>query len=275
MPFRLGLSLHLNARPFALGLLSRPGIQLVQASPARLCDLLRAGWVDAALASSTEYFCGDYRIIPYGAISVVGPGADALLVGNVPLSHMRTIALSHASRSTNLLLRLALHWLAPGRVINFHHRPEDTLRSLHEVDGCLLIGDAALEYKGQAAYKYNLADIWLNYTSGKPLPLSCWLARPEADLELLEIIRKSTEEAVRQRQAIAQAASSMMDISGEKALAYLIDSLDYMWDNRHAEALTWFATALQRIGALKQVRELIYLGGTSQTPAAPVSNHAT
>lgn len=275
MPYRLGLSPYLNARPFALGLLSRPGIELIQASPARLCDLLREGWIDAALASSTEYFCGDYRIIPYGAISVVGPGADALLVGNVPLPNMRTIALSHASRSTNLLLRLVMHWLAPGRVINYVTRPEDTLRSLHEADGCLLIGDAALEYQEQAEFTYNITDIWLDYTSGKPLPISCWLARPGADLELVDIIRKATEEGIRQRENIAQVASATIGVSRDHALAYLTDSLDYLWNDRHAAALTWFAELLRRMGALKQVRELIYLGASAQTPPAPVSNQAT
>ena len=267
MTLRIGLTPYLNARPFVLGFLGRPGVELVQASPARICDLLRQGWIDAGLTSSTAYYCGDYRIIPSSAISAVGRGADAVLVGNVPLAHMRTIALSQASRSTNLLLRLVFHWLLPDRAITFHLRPEDPLRSLHEADGCLLIGDAAIETGVQAAFRYNLADIWLDHSGGKPLPLSCWLAKPDASLELTGLIRDATAEGVALLPEIAREAASTLKIIEEAALAYLSESLSYAWGTAQAESLCWFANELHKIGALKCTCELNYLGEPSPTPA--------
>jgi predicted solute-binding protein len=275
MAWRLGLSPYLNAQPLAAGLLGRPGVELVQASPARLCDLLRAGWLDAGLVSSTEYFAGGYRIIPHGAISAVGPGADALLIGNVPMSHMRSIALAHCSRSTNQVLRLVLHWLYPGRAITYSVRPADPLRALNEADGCLLIGDAALEYHAHADYRYNITDLWLEHTGGTPAVLSCWLAKPEADRALVSLIEQATVEGAKLLPALAQAAAAKLDITEDCALAYLTRSLDYNWTAHHARSLMWLAQQLHSIGALKQVCELAYLGDSAQAPAAPVSNHAT
>jgi predicted solute-binding protein len=275
MAYRLGLSPYLNAQPLATGLLGRPGVELVQAHPARLCDLLRNGWLDAGLVSSTEYFSGGYRIIPHGAISAKAPGADAVLIGNVPLQHMRTIALAHCSRSTNLLLRLVLHWLYPSHAITFSLRPADTLRALNEADGCLLIGDAALELHPHADYRYNITDLWLSHTGGRPAVLSCWLARPDADPVLNSIVELAAAEGRRMLPAIAQAAAAKSALSIEDALHYLSQSLDYTWTAAHAEALAWMGRELHRAGLIKEARELEYLGDAAQAPAAPVSNHAT
>ena len=74
MPFRIGTSGYLNSLPLSCGLEDEPGVELVHACPARLADLLRTGWLDVALTSSTEAFCDSYVVLPAAGDQRNGPG---------------------------------------------------------------------------------------------------------------------------------------------------------------------------------------------------------
>jgi chorismate dehydratase len=271
---RLGITPYLNARPLARSLASEPDVELVFASPSRLADLLRRGWVDAALVSSSEYFNGDYVIVPCCAISSCGKGTDALLLSNVPLFLLRTVALDAASRSTNLLLQVAMHWLRPGAAIRYWHRPADSCRSLAEFDACLLIGDAALSMGHRAEHRYDLAEMWHDLT-GLPMVLTLWLARPGSDAKLCDTITRACERGKAQLEEAAAAAAQ--ELGWEEAFVrhYLTAVLDYGWTEKHARSLQLFGELLYSLGLVGHQRALQYLGEGQQEPRGAPSEHAT
>lgn len=262
---RIGVAPYLNARPFARGLVNQPGIELVFASPARLADLLRSGFLESALVSSSEYFNGDYLIVPEGAISSRGGGTDAMLFCRTSLAQTRVIALDAASRSTNLLLQLTMHWLLPGAPISYHTRPADSCRSLQEFDACLMIGDIALSSCHEAALRYDLAELWYGLTN-LPIVLTLWLARRDADPRVAEIIRRAYRDGMAQLDEIIADASRELGWDNPFIRRYLTEVLDYSWGPEHEESLRLFGESLFGLNLVAHQRPFHYL--TADTPAA-------
>jgi predicted solute-binding protein len=247
---RLGITPYVNARPLGRGLAQDPAVELVFASPARLADLLRAGALDAALVSSSEYFSGNYRLIPGQALSSSSAGADTVLYSNVECHLLRSVALDSASLSTNLLLRLALHWLNPGAAIEFAVRPQDALRSLAEFDACLLIGDSALEARGCTPHCLDLAELWFEQT-GMPMVLSVWLAQKDAGEEVDLVVQRAAQLGLQEIEEIVQETADSMHWDREFAQRYLAEALDYGWTEHHVRSLELFGQLLAELGLLR------------------------
>ena len=198
-------------------------------------------------------------IVPGVAISSQGQGADAMLFCNVPLPQLRAIALDSASRSTNLLLRLALHWLQPGAAIQFHFRPGDSCRSLRELDGCLLIGDMALSQCHGAKHRYDLAEVWYELTS-QPMVLTVWLTRSDADPAIADIIRSAYQRGCEQLEEIITEAAFDRGWPAAFIRHYLTEVLDYRWTADHEQSLRLFGEALYSLNLVEHGRALHYLG---------------
>lgn len=266
----LGCSPYLNALPLTLGLNSQPEVELTLASPSRLADMLRAGKLDAALCSSSEYFSGDYRIIHGGALSSAHVDADAVLYAKVPYTHIRTVALSAASRSTNLMLKVLLHRLCPGAAVSYELRPDDVLRSLADFDAVLLIGDYAIA-EHEAEYRYCLAEMWYQH-NGLPMVFSLWLARPGADPHVAEVVQTAMRQGVAAREALAMLAAKERGLDHGAVRSYLLEALDYGWSGEHERSLTHFGEELQEIGLIPATRPLLYFGESGDQTAAPVES---
>lgn len=234
-------------------------MELVCASPARLADLLRERKLDAALASSSEYFFGDYRIIRGGALSSSHIDADAVLYAKVPYTHVRSVALSTASRSTNLLLQVLLKRLAPGSAINYVLRPEDMLRSLAEFDACLVIGDYALVEHGEIEYRYNLAQLWAEHTA-LPMVFTLWLAHPEANPGLAPLVQQAMALGLDNIDIIAREAAALRGMDYPLVLRYLTEALDYSWTPVHELSLAHFGEELRELGLIDHPRPIRYFG---------------
>ncbi|GEM_PF-7117957 len=271
---RFGVTPYLNARLLARGLSDEPGIEVVYGTPATLADQLRVGRLDAAFVSSSEYFNGDYVIVPGCAISSRGRGADAMLFCNVPLPRLRAVALDSASRSTNLLLRLALHWLQPGSAIQFHIRPGDSCRSLRELDACLLIGDVALSQCHGSRHRYDLAEVWHERTS-LPMVLTVWLTRPGADPAIAEIVRGAYRRGCDQLEEIITETAFDRGWPAAFIRHYLTEVLDYRWTAEHERSLRLFGEALHSLGLVEHKRELRYLGEQSGRVQDAAASQAT
>ncbi|HZL99446.1 MAG TPA: MqnA/MqnD/SBP family protein, partial [Planctomycetota bacterium] len=97
-PVRLGSVPYLNARPLVAGLDRERGVELSEAPPSELARQLRAGRLDAALASAVELL----RDPPLGwiagpAIASRGPVASILLFVRGPPAAVRSLALDRSS----------------------------------------------------------------------------------------------------------------------------------------------------------------------------------
>jgi predicted solute-binding protein len=243
---RIGITPYLNAVPYAFGLKQQPGIELVYASPAGLADLLRKRMLDAALVSSTECFSGDYHRIPGYGIASSGGGSDALLLGNVPLINIRSIALDAASRSTNLFLRLLMTMVRPGAAISYAIRPSDSCRSLEEFDACLLIGDAALSDSHEATYRWDLAQLWLAETE-LPMVMTLWLAHPGNEGVVEQVIDRAYQYSLAHLDELLGSAAYSWRFSREFIHNYWQRVLTYELSAVHEESIRKVGAMLSRL----------------------------
>jgi chorismate dehydratase len=219
--------------------------------------LLRQGKLDAALVSSSEYFTGEYRVVAGCCISSSGPGSDAMLVTRVPYEKLNSIALSAASLSTNLMLRMLMHWLRPGAAIKYAIRPEDPIRSLSEFDGCLLIGDEALCTHECASHCYDLGELWQSHTQ-LPMVFTLWLVRDNVDPSIATMIREAYKRGMREINEIINDESARTGIDKKFLKRYFCKSLDYSWSDAHSHALSEFGRALFAMGLISRMPEISY-----------------
>jgi predicted solute-binding protein len=173
----------LNARPITYGLEQGLGDDRFELSfelPSRCAELLERGEVDLGLIPSASYAAasGELRIVPGIAIAGFGPVRTVLLVGEVPWSTMKTIALDGASRSSAMLLRLLCR--DRGLTPRFREVPHDeVLDAASGTTGALVIGDAGFAAAARFPHAVDLGAAWRDAT-GLPFVYAVLAGRPGA-----------------------------------------------------------------------------------------------
>ena len=125
-------------------------------------------------------------LVPDLAISSKGEVGSVLLFGDKPLEEMESIALPSDSATSVTLLRYLLsnRDLSP----DYIEMGPDLHGMLHDCDGCLLIGDRALE----SAREYpelvvlDLGLEWRNVT-GHPMVFGVFAARKDSDISKVKL----------------------------------------------------------------------------------------
>ena len=130
--------------------------------------------------NSSELF-----LVPDLAISSRGEVGSVLLFGSKPIESMKTIALPSDSASSVALLR---HLVSRRKLLpEYVEMGPDLDGMLDSCDGCLLIGDRALE--GARAHpelvKMDLGSEWLSVT-GHPMVFGVFAARRDSDVDLIK-----------------------------------------------------------------------------------------
>lgn len=168
---------YLNAAPLLYGLEREPGFALERALPSRVASLLHEGGADLGMIPSIEYAHGDYAIVPGVAIASRGDVRSVVLFLRSRLEQVRRVATDTGSRTSVALLRLLLRDRL-GRDPEYASMAPDVPRMLERCDAALVIGDAALDYKGDAE-RLDLGRMWHALT-GLPFVWAFWAGRQDA-----------------------------------------------------------------------------------------------
>ena len=236
MTIQLGAVSYWNAKPLIYGLDREPHLRLQLAAPSRLADLLRAGELDAGLIPVAAAFThDDYEIMHSTCIASDGPVASVLVVLLQPLARARVIGLDTASRTSRLLAQIILRRRIDTALtfIDFNVQQD---QGRVPVDAFLVIGDAALAFRG-AATVMDLGEEWRRLT-GLPFVYAGWLARRNAKLAGL---------VAHLQQAYRDGAAHLDDILAPLPAAarpamreYLTRHIQYEFTPRHREGLAEF-----------------------------------
>jgi cyclic dehypoxanthinyl futalosine synthase len=211
----------LNARPITYGLEQRLShalrgdqsedqpedrFELSFELPSRCAELLERGQVDLGLIPTAAYAAsaGELRIVPGIAIAGFGPVRTVLLVGEVPWSEMKEIALDGASRSSAMLLRILCR--ERGLTPRFREVPHDqVLDAAGGTTGALVIGDAGFAAGQRFPQVTDLGAAWRELT-GLPFVYAVWAGRPGAvSGEDIARLQQSLADGLAARAAIARA----------------------------------------------------------------------
>ncbi len=187
--------------PLLAGLDVNPGVEFVRDIPSRLIDQLRAGQLDAALASSIEAFRRpDYIIAPDLCIASKGPARSVRMFKKPGDDPVTTVGVDEASESSVALLKILLGRETDLAGVDFRSIQPTTRPDELPDDLVLLIGDAGLAADPGSRQVTDLGEAWHRWT-GLPFVYALWLIAPGTDPadvvpHLLAAARQAAKEGV-------------------------------------------------------------------------------
>ena len=222
---RLAAVSYLNAAPLLHGLGDEGRFTIERAVPSLVAERLHAAGADVAMIPSIEYARGDYAIVPDVAITSRGNVRSVELFLRGRLEDVRTVAVDSGSRTSVALLKLVLRERL-GRAPEYVVEPPDVGRMLERCDAALVIGDAALDYAGEAP-RLDLGEAWQQLT-GLPFVWAFWAGRPGV-LRPEDVVRlqRAQAEGVAAAAEIARAWSNGDAARAERNERYLRHSISY------------------------------------------------
>lgn len=229
---------YLVARPLTWGLAQHPEVELVEAPPARLAQMLRQGELDVALASSVLAL--EEPPLPMWeegpVIACDGPIRSVLLFLRPGLEDPKSLknwAADPHSRTGQRLTRWLLEhaWdLQEAEAVDLEAGVDPFAL---KVDAVQLIGDPALDAVHQHP-DWTVVDLGTAWKEATDLPFvfAGWMARPDFDRSgLAPILQQAAVDGLPQRAAMAVEAAGG-DREEERFLQrYLLEDLRYGLDS--------------------------------------------
>ena len=252
---RVGQIAYTNCVPFYHNLGS---LNLKRAVPTEINQAMRRGELDAAPISSLEYLlhAGDYHLLPQMAIGARDFSGSVILFSHEKIEGLNgaDIALTQESLSSVALLKILLKFKYQfnNSFTVMESRPETMLQK-HRA--ALVIGDDALFYQPQEfVYKYDLAELWWNW-SAKPFCFAVWAVRkkfadqnPEEVQTFSRRLKKNLEHNLTDIEALIKDAMGLgfLDERFSKIFGYLFN-LNYGLDEEMLGGLELFYRLAHRL----------------------------
>jgi chorismate dehydratase len=233
----------------------RDKFELQLTVPSGCADAIAHRQADVGIVPSIEYQRLDgVEILPGMSIASKREVKSVLLLSNMPLAKVQTVALDESSRTSAALVRILLHKFYSRRVTFSPAAPEPGAM-LRQADAALLIGDPALTYSGPAQV-YDLAREWRKFT-GLPFVFAVWMGQAGANLS-----GHHADFAA----SLAFGLAHIDDIAAEYALklgltpsavkVYLTRNIDYSLDEENLQGLKLFYKLAHEVGITPAEKEL-------------------
>src|SRR5215468_606640 len=277
---KISIVKYLNAVPLAWGILEgaqKESFDSVLSTPAECAEQLSQGGVDIGLIPSIEFQrIKECRIVPGPAVASMYNVRSVILVSEVPLWKVRTVACDNSSRTSVALTRIIFHEF-------YHTRPDfrpaepDLGSMLAQNDAALLIGDNALRFMEQNARPdaeqqkpllregaeplevFDLAERW-RFLTGLPFVFAFWAVREGfKDAGVVDVLKGSRDFGVANIPTIAAKYSELLQIKTEFVRAYLDRNVHYYMDQSCLESLQLFYEKAAKVGAIRTVRRLQFI----------------
>lgn len=228
--------------------------------PSRCAQMLADGSADIGIIPVAAYTSiENLTILPEIAIASDGAVRSILLVSNVPLEQIRTVALDSSSRSSAALIQVlfAKHWKQEARFVPAEPQLGTMLAGS---DAALLIGDPALKVDRSRYLTWDLAHEWRLFT-GKPFVFAFWAVRGGAASEdelayVTEVFRASRDAGLAHLSEIATEWSTKLDLSPEFITSYLAENIQYRLYAGNLTGMQLFFELAAELKVLPPVPEL-------------------
>ena len=180
---RVGAVSYLNTKPLLYGLQHHDvyeTIELIEDYPANLAKSLKDNTIDIGLVPvavipglADPYIISDY------CIGATGPVASVCIFSQVPMESITAVYLDYQSKTSVNLARILLknYWKQDVLLLE---APSNFMDLIDGSTAAVIIGDRALEKYNNYAYRYDLAEAWINYI-GKPFVFATWVANKPID----------------------------------------------------------------------------------------------
>ena len=202
------------------------------------------------------------QILPDVAIASRRAVRSILLVSQIPVELVRTVALDTSSMTSVALTKILFEkWLGGERT--FTSMEPDIEKMLEQCDAGLLIGDPALRIDRRKYHTLDLAEEWIRYT-GKPFVFAFWAVREDAlkdadpALDLAAVFRDSRDHGLSDESLnlIEREWASRLSLTPAEVRTYLTENIHYQLDPGCLQGLELFYRYASEIGALPEAPQL-------------------
>jgi chorismate dehydratase len=239
--------------------------------PSACARSLADGTADIGIIPAAAYTeIPGLQVLPEVAIASRRAVRSILLVSNVPLEKVRTVALDTSSMTSVALTKVLFQkWLGGGRT--FTAMAPNVDQMLAEHDAGLLIGDPALKIDRKRYHTLDLAEEWIRHT-GKPFVFAFWAVRADAlkeaspALDLAAVFQKSRDRGLEPANLnqIAREWAPRLGMSEIDVRNYLTQNIHYQLDAGCLEGLQLFYRYAAEVGALPPAPELQFVNTTKE-----------
>ncbi|HHT9106176.1 MAG TPA: menaquinone biosynthetic enzyme MqnA/MqnD family protein [Candidatus Wujingus californicus] len=256
---RIGVVPYLNAKPLIYGLTHKTeSIEFVFEAPSLLPGMLNNDQIDVALIPAIEYFRNDNcAIIPDISISSVGTVESVKIFSKVPLQDVHTIALDKSSSTSSALTRIIFSEY-------MHVFPQYTQWnkqcdiSQTNTDAVLLIGDNAMKVMDNGYFTLDLGQAWFEYT-GLPFVYAVWVVKRNNHITgINNLLKTARESGIKSINTIAVNESSRIQLTKERCLNYLTNSIRYYLGKEEIRGLQTFYDYAVALGLAPKGVEIVF-----------------
>ncbi len=186
---KVGIVSYLNTRPLIYGLRLPPicdEIELVEAYPSRLADMLIQGQIDVGLIPVAVIpQLKEYHIVGDYGIGTEGEVASVCLFSEVPVEEVTRVYLDYQSRSSVALLKWLIreYWGIQPEIVET--RDENYRQQIRGTSAGLVIGDRALEQRRISTFLYDLGSEW-RFVTGLPFVFAAWVSSRELPADFVD-----------------------------------------------------------------------------------------
>ena len=258
---RVSVVQYLNSVPLVWGMMrgeQQGKYELSFTTPAGCADAVKGGSAEIGIVPSIEYQRLERAQILTGmSIASKSEAKSVLLMSNVRIEKIKTVAVDNSSRTSAALLRILMRkfysqWIT---VTPSAPKPETMLK---RADAALVIGDPALTYDGEVPEVYDLAAEWLKFT-GLPFVFALWVGNEDANISRFrEDFEKSRDYGLAHIEEISAEYAPQLNMHPEGVKVYLTQNIDYSLDEENRTGLRLFYKLAREVGIIPVERDMYF-----------------
>lgn len=271
---RVGKIRYINCIPYyhQLQKSENGDLEFYEASPAELNAAMQQEKIELAPISSLEYLNHqkDYLLLAPFIIGARDFSGSVLLFSREKIEalHHTTVSLSRESLSSAVLLKILLKfkYKFENKFVLMDSNPK---KMLSECPAALVIGDDALFYQPEEfVYKYDLSELWWNWTD-MPFCFALWAVRrdfaeanPEEVVSFTKKLKKNLNHNLTDIEGLIRDSLNLtfLDERFPKIFGYLFN-LSYGMDPLMQEGLELYYQLAHRLGVSPRPKELEFFKG--------------
>lgn len=178
------------------------GMEIIEEYPAKIAAMLLNDEIDAGLVPVAiipklreYYIISDYCI---GAERAV---ASVCLFSEVPLDKTEKVILDYQSKTSVALARILIDHYWKLQVV-FEDAKENFRDEIKGTTAAVVIGDRAFEQRKISAYKFDLAEAWIDFT-GLPFVFAAWVANKQLPGDFIKRFNEANKIGLENIDAVA------------------------------------------------------------------------
>jgi chorismate dehydratase len=241
---RVGAVSYLNTKPLLYGLQHHAiseSIELIEDYPANLARALEENTIDIGLVPVAVIpKLPEAHIISNYCIGATGPVASVSIFSQFPMESITSVYLDYQSKTSVNLARILLknYWKQDVLLL------EASSNFMDLIDGstaAVIIGDRALEKYNSYAYRYDLAEAWINYI-GKPFVFATWVANKPIDEVFIANFNEANKLGLKNIDTVVEQLSH--NYNSYDLHTYFTKNISYTLDAAKKEGMAQFLSLL-------------------------------